>query len=289
MAAIAIGIGGNPDLTGHDMKNVLSLGAGVQSSVVALMSEHGELPPLDLAVFADTGAEPASVYRWLDWLEAQLSYPVRRVMLKQGLELAGGDRRVSAAGRKYVKCAVPLWTVVNGQPGGGLPRHCTLDYKIAPVARAIRSVEPRWRQKGVVVRQWLGISTDEAHRMKPSRRRYIENWWPLIERRMSRGACLQWMKEKGYPEPPRSSCVFCPYHSAAEWDRLQSEEPEEYERAAKYEDRMRAAFRDHSIGDVFVSKLGKPLREIDWRAIVDTGQMSLFGEWGNECEGMCGL
>jgi len=31
------------------VKQILSLGAGVQSSVVALMSEHGELPPLGVA------------------------------------------------------------------------------------------------------------------------------------------------------------------------------------------------------------------------------------------------
>lgn len=48
---------------------VLSLGAGVQSSTLALMSARGDLPRLDYAVFADTGWEPARVYAWLDWLE----------------------------------------------------------------------------------------------------------------------------------------------------------------------------------------------------------------------------
>lgn len=37
---------------------VLSLGAGVQSTTVLLMSWAGELPPLDCAIFADTGWEP---------------------------------------------------------------------------------------------------------------------------------------------------------------------------------------------------------------------------------------
>lgn len=35
------------------MLRVLSLGAGVQSSVLLLMSCRGELPKLDAAVFAD--------------------------------------------------------------------------------------------------------------------------------------------------------------------------------------------------------------------------------------------
>ena len=41
---------------------VLSLGAGVQSSTVALMIEYGELPMVDCAIFADTQNEPKYVY-----------------------------------------------------------------------------------------------------------------------------------------------------------------------------------------------------------------------------------
>lgn len=48
---------------------ILNLGAGVQSSTVLLMSLSGELPKLDHAIFADTGWEPAAVYRQMDWLE----------------------------------------------------------------------------------------------------------------------------------------------------------------------------------------------------------------------------
>ena len=38
---------------------VLSLGAGVQSTTLALMAAHGEIGPMpDAAIFADTGWEP---------------------------------------------------------------------------------------------------------------------------------------------------------------------------------------------------------------------------------------
>ena len=50
---------------------VLSLGAGVQSSTLALMIEKGEIPMVEAAIFADTGGEPAVVYKWLDWLSAE--------------------------------------------------------------------------------------------------------------------------------------------------------------------------------------------------------------------------
>lgn len=50
---------------------VLSLGAGVQSTTVLLMSLAGEIEPFDVAVFADTQAEPAEVYTHLEKLTAE--------------------------------------------------------------------------------------------------------------------------------------------------------------------------------------------------------------------------
>ena len=41
---------------------ILSLGAGVQSTVLLLMACEGTLPRPDAAIFADTGWEPAQVY-----------------------------------------------------------------------------------------------------------------------------------------------------------------------------------------------------------------------------------
>lgn len=51
---------------------LLSLGAGVQSTVLALMACNGTLPDLDGAIFADTGWEPKRVYAHLDRLEIEL-------------------------------------------------------------------------------------------------------------------------------------------------------------------------------------------------------------------------
>ena len=60
--------------------NYLSLGAGVQSSALALMLALGEITPqVDGAIFADTQAEPLEVYQWLDYLETVLPFPVYRV------------------------------------------------------------------------------------------------------------------------------------------------------------------------------------------------------------------
>lgn len=58
------GVGPTPILL-----RALSLGAGLQSTTMALMAAHGENGPMpDYAIFADTGWEPTAVYDHLAWL-----------------------------------------------------------------------------------------------------------------------------------------------------------------------------------------------------------------------------
>jgi 3'-phosphoadenosine 5'-phosphosulfate sulfotransferase (PAPS reductase)/FAD synthetase len=57
---------------------VLSLGAGVQSSVMLLMADRGLLGEKpDVAIFADTQWEPKEIYEHLEWLKTQVSIPIR--------------------------------------------------------------------------------------------------------------------------------------------------------------------------------------------------------------------
>ena len=50
----------------------ISLGAGVQSTTMALMAARGEIGPMpDCAIFADTGWEPKQVYEHLDLISAK--------------------------------------------------------------------------------------------------------------------------------------------------------------------------------------------------------------------------
>jgi hypothetical protein len=46
---------------------ILNLGAGVQSTTLFLMLIDGDLPPVDYAIFADTGDEPQDVYQHLEF------------------------------------------------------------------------------------------------------------------------------------------------------------------------------------------------------------------------------
>lgn len=269
--------------------NVLSLGAGVQSSAIALMAAKGVIKPMpDFAIFADTQAEPESVYKWLDWLEGQLPFKVYRVTagsLPDGINKI----RISDDGRKYMKGGIPAFVKAEDGSIGLLGRSCTADYKIRPVLKNLRELCGIKRgESEIKITQWIGISYDEIQRMKPSRDKWVQHRWPLIEMELRRHDCIAWMKQNGFPEPPRSACVFCPFHSDKEWRRLKVDEPSAFQMAVKFEVELQKTRQatENINGIPWLHKSCKPLDQIDFSNDTDKGQLDSFG---NECEGMCGV
>ena len=49
---------------------------------------------------------------------------------------------------------------------------------------------------------------------------YISHRYPLVERRLTRGDCITWLQRHDLPVPPKSACVFCPYHTRSAWGEL---------------------------------------------------------------------
>lgn len=254
---------------------VLSLGAGVQSSTMALMATNGDLDyKVDCAIFADTGWEPRKVYEYLDWLESVVSFPVHRVMHKQGLknDLQGNGRFA----------AVPFFT----ERGGMGMRQCTGEYKILPIQKKCREILGYGKGQRIppdAITMLIGISTDEVIRMKPSRVAWIKHVWPLIDKGMSRSHCLQYMQSNGHRMPEKSSCLGCPYHSDRQWLEIKNNNPQEWQETVE----MDMIIRDRAQGmkqKQYMHKSCKPLDQVDFSAIED--QIDMFG---NECEGMCGL
>ena len=80
---------------------------------------------------------------------------------------------------------------------------------------------------------------DEYTRMRSSDVKYIENVYPLVERRMTRGDCITWLKGKGLDVPPKSSCVFCPYHSLAAWRSLKQQGGPDWDKAVHVDQNIR--------------------------------------------------
>lgn len=269
------------------MKRILSLGAGVQSSTLALMIAHGELPPIDAAVFADTQWEPLHVYKWLDWLESEInrlpfSFPVHRVK--------GGDLRndtINGSNSTGGRFAAIPWHMLkeDGTRAMGM-RQCTAEYKIRPLqekTRELLGLKKGEKSKEAICEVLIGISLDEAIRMKPSQNKWSVHQFPLIDSRMSRQDCLNWMERKGYPLPPKSSCIGCPYHSDHEW-RLIKADPDSWADAVMIDKLIRKVPKINA--QQFMHKSCVPLDEVDFSTAADHGQVDMFN---NECEGMCGV
>jgi hypothetical protein len=263
------------------MLRVISLGAGVQSTTMALMAAHGELTPMpDCAIFADTQWEPAAVYEHLRWLMSPnvLPFPVH-VVTAGNLRQAIMDRSNTTGGRFAV---VPWFMrLPNGDDAMGR-RQCTKEYKLRPIQRRIRALLGGRTPKGGA-EAWIGISTDEAMRVKPSQVGYVVNRWPLIEQRMSRNDCLRWLERHGYGQPPKSSCIGCPFHNDTQWRALRNV-PAEWQDAIAVD----AAIRDQPgfKGTQYMHRSLVPLDQVDLSTAEDHGQLNLFN---NECEGLCGV
>jgi hypothetical protein len=275
----------------------LSLGAGVQSSTLALMAAYGEVPPIDAAIFADTQAEPQSVYVWLDWLEKEIArcphpFPVHRVtagsLEKEALNLRVSQR----SGSTYLRTLLPAY-VATPKGKALMGRRCTADYKVRVIMKQVRGLveRPRGYSGPQLCTQLIGISRDEAHRMKPATEPWTAHEWPLVDLGMTREDCKRWMAEKGYPEPPRSACCFCPFHGDDEWIRLRDDEPEAFAHAVQFDEQLRQRSRLQNgkaalTGDVFLHASLRPLSEVQFKDIAPRAQVSMFG---NECEGLCGV
>lgn len=276
-------------LKGVKKFKVLSLGAGTQSTVMALMAEegwHGMEKP-DIAIFADTQWEPPHVYEHLKWLEKQLSYKVVRVTAGNIREnvLAG----VTPDGNHFLD--MPVFLTNKDGTKSVAARQCTNHYKITPIHKELRRIlnlKPGKRApKDVQVEMWMGISADEAHRMKPSRDEWITNKFPLIDMGLTRAQLYMWFNER-YPDRilPRSACVGCPYHTNMEWKWLKENDPKSFgdavfvDRAIREVPQIRGTLRG-------IGYLHRDRRSLD---SMDFDEVDSYEDFmASECEGMCGV
>ncbi|MGG3814645.1 hypothetical protein ABEV34_23790 [Methylorubrum rhodesianum] len=221
---------GSPTTTPVPLLRVLSLGAGVQSTTLALMAAHGEIGPMpDCAIFSDTGWEPRHVYEHLRWLASGnvLPFPVHIVsagnlrddLLNRGSGRAGRFVTVPFFLRRIVPAGtvVPVYdededgemivvgertTTREEQIDGIGRRQCTSHYKVEPIRRKVRELlgaGPRDTIPAGAVEKWIGISVDEIVRATPSKVRFEVNRHPLLEKGMNRHGCFDWLDARGYP------------------------------------------------------------------------------------------
>lgn len=276
---------------------VVSYGAGVQSTCLVMRCLDGELPMPDAVIFADTGWEPASVYKTLEETRPLIEAAgVQFIVARKGNVREDMVSHMTDAAA--IRSATMPFHTRNplDNSKGMVRRQCTREYKVEAINQAIRSeiigLKPGQRMpKDVRVEQMIGISTDEAQRMKPNPRPWIDNVWPLCDMPVrgyplfSRQKCVDWLA-KHHPEltVAKSSCIGCPFHSDAHWREMRDNRPDEWEDACQFDEAVRGAVKMRD--QVFVHRSGTPLREVDLSTAEDHGQIDMFN---NECEGLCGI
>jgi len=230
----------------QDMMKVISLGLGVQSTAMYIMSSLGEIDRADYAIFADPGAELPRTYEILDILKkwAKDNNGIEIIVsdeMNLYEDLLDKDKTSRFAG-------IPAF-VDNPNKTGMLRRQCTNHYKIRPVIKSIRKIyglKPKYRMPMTEI--WLGISLDEIERMKTSTMPRVTYRYPLIDSRLERKDCIKVFEKHSFPIPPKSACVFCPYHSNKGWKEIKDNDKESWGKIIEIDESIRNSLIDRGKG-----------------------------------------
>lgn len=208
MVPINHAIGQNDDR----MHYALSCGAGVNSAanLHPILDKH---MPLDLVIFADTGAEHPETYQYVEeWFKPFCQ--------KIGIPFL------------TVKSHLPTlenYALEKGKTPSRQHRWCTDKWKIRP----IYAVAPK------PCTFYMGISYDEIERIHEPKQKgsgkYFFNAYPLVDAKITRLGCVKIIEEHGWPVPIKSGCFFCPFTRKRAWERLFLHHENLYDRAIKVE------------------------------------------------------
>ena len=146
-----------------------------------------------------------------------------------------------------------------------MKRQCTRHYKIIPIQKALKEFAGLPANR-LQVRQYMGISADEAQRIKDNRHRWITNDYPLAYEGWRRSDCARWFARE-YPGRTlsRSACVGCPFHSAAEWVAVSKTDPDLFADACELDEKLRAMMltspERRVYSQVYLHRRRKPLAQ----------------------------
>lgn len=282
------------------MNTLGSLGVGVQSSALYLMSCKGDLPKIDLFIFGNTGAEKTKTleyYRFLlDWKGKNSGIPLYEASYKNLYKdllsntNSTGNTRFSS---------IPAFTKDDkGHNKGMLKRQCTGEYKIAQINKKYREILNIGRKNFPLTEVWIGISFDERHRMLVPQEKWKINAYPFCGWKVysdgrtekfpgyerTRDGIVQWYINNNIPIPKKSACKFCPYHSWNEWADLKETSPKDFEDACLIDERIRNSTKKGIKQPIYVHDSLKPLRSIPFKKMKGTFFDKSFGNCSDFCD-----
>ena len=277
-----MGLGSVPALSGfvcfkEEKMKIISLGLGVQSTAMYLMSSLGNIERADYAIFADPGAELPDTYELWDylniWRERNDGIPLIKKKKSLYKDIIKGQ---NSTGQRWA--SIPAF----GESGGMIRRQCTKEYKIDVVVKEIRKLHGLKKYQHMKpTTLYLGISLDEIQRMKESRLPNITYEYPLIDNRITRSECISFLEDRSFHDVKKSSCVFCPYHNNTQWRYIKQNYPKEWKKAIKVDEAIRDSSKRGLNDQLYLHRTLKPIKE----AYLQEDQEDLF-----MCEeGYCGI
>jgi hypothetical protein len=224
----------------------LSYGGGKQTVALITLILEGKLPKPDLIVMADTSREVSTTF---DYLNAIVQHALKTIGLQVeicGHEYANWDI-IKGDGEAML---LPAFTRQNGNVGK-MPTFCSDEWKQRPIRRWLK-------ERGITDTDvWLGISLDEAERMKSSGLNWYRHIYPLIELvPMHRSQCVMQIQKYGWPIPHKSRCWMCPNQSPEAWKQMKHLNDGDFEKAVNLENEIRQKDKD-----IYFHPLAIPLNE----------------------------
>ena len=254
---------------------IFSYGGGVQSFAALVLAAQGELDGCTTFVMSNVGDDsemPATLQHF-----RTIALPYAEAHGLQLIEVARTwkDKRPRSIYKDLVEHPTAIPIPVRNADGVPFQRNCTRDYKVDVVHAWLRKQGVKKTDPAHV---GLGISLDEYQRANSnSYSPLMLNWYPLLDRRLTRQDCVNTITRAGLPVPPKSACWFCPFTRMSEWHRMKQEQPGLFAQAVVLERDINVKLAGRGKRPVFLTGTGKYLDDV-------VGDQALMDFDGDMCE-----
>lgn len=256
--------------------NIVSFGGGTNSTAMIIGMYHKNIP-IDLILFADTGAEMPETYDFIEtfnkWLEDR---KLPQIIVVRNVDK---DGNLLTLEEECLKCG-NLPSIAYGF------KRCSLKHKIAPQDKYCNNHKQCievWKN-GDKVNKYVGFDAGEERRKDNAfaidlQDKKYKKVYALIDWGWYREDCIKVIQEEGLPLPGKSSCFFCPSMKKQEIKDLRKNHPDLFKRAVDLEENA----KDNLIT---VKGLG---RNWSWKSYIEAEESQIsFCQFYEENDMPCG-
>ena len=254
---------------------ILSCGAGMQSTALALMScenaqaahpLYPEVPVYDSVIFCDLGFEPPWVREQVNFIQdacnhAGIPFQILQAPLYEDFMSNFGERRT---------ISIPWWTLKKDGHKSKMPRNCTIDYKVKMIAQYVRwellgyRKHQRLREEDRKTHEMhMGFGYEEKHRCKENPNPLFRNKFPLVTMKLTRSDNYTYIRDVWGLNTKASACTFCPFHRNYFFQYLKEHEPAQFAQVVEMDELLRDKNPKPPMdSDLFISRSRKRLLDL---------------------------